>query len=388
MPSYGLSAWSRLNQVERVDAYTRWSLFAILCTAPVAAFPSAVGSIRDHPGQGALAVALAVLSVAVGVWVLRAVIALYPAAGPVPWRHVVTVLALAAVCVAVAETLPRAIGIAVCTVSWASVAWSLTGLTDRRLSVALNVGLVAIPWALSGSIGLAVLTLAVALFVTFTMRASLWLLGVVKEVDRARAAQGELAVAEERLRFARDVHDVLGRHLSTIAVQAELSARLAERDGAAEAAEKMTEVRAQAHDALREARELARGYRSTTLERELQGAQSLLESAGIATAVDVGGLDPAWHEPAGWVVREAVTNVLRHSRAEQVEIRYADGVLEVRNDGALDPGVSNGSGLRGLRDRLAVLGARLTTEHTDGAFALRVALPDRPHAVPAQEALT
>ena len=167
----------------------------------------------------------------------------------------------------------------------------------------------------------------------FTVRTSLWLIGVVTELDHARGAQAALAVAEERLRFSRDLHDVLGRRLSTIAVKSELAATLADR-GQPGAAAQMLEVRGVAHEALREARELVRGYRAVDLAQELEGARSLLRSAGIAVELDVGGLPPDWHEPAAWVVREAVTNVLRHSSVDTVTIRYAAPELTVTNDGA------------------------------------------------------
>ena len=156
------------------------------------------------------------------------------------------------------------------------------------------------------------------------VRASLWLLGIVQDLDDASHAKAQLAVVEERLRFSRDVHDVLGRRLSTIAVQAELAATLAAR-GDERAAERMLEVRGVAHEALREARELARGYRATDFLNELDGARSLLRSAGIEVRAGVDTMPRAWHEAAGWVVRESVTNVLRHSSASVVEISYADG---------------------------------------------------------------
>ena len=156
----------------------------------------------------------------------------------------------------------------------------------------------------------------VAAFFIFTVRASLWLLGIVKDLDEASHVKAQLAVVEERLRFSRDVHDVLGRRLSTIAVQAELAATLAAR-GDERAAERMLDVRSVAHEALREARELARGYRATDFLNELDGAGSLLRSAGIEVRVSVDAMPRAWHEAAGWVVRESVTNVLRHSNASR-----------------------------------------------------------------------
>ncbi|MXG88833.1 histidine kinase [Nocardioides flavescens] len=370
--------WARLSQVERVEAYTRQSLLVLLYGTPV--FLLLSGSDRIADGGGALAVVLGASLVVtlVAARALRAVMDLYPAAAPVPWRPVGALLAVAVVSTGACIALPEGPGRVLGLTTWGVTVIALVGLTDRRIAAAVVVGATLVPTVLTGRAWVALVALGTTLFFVFTVRASLWLLGVVVEVDRSRTAQGELAVAEERLRFSRDVHDVLGRHLSAIAVQAELAATLAER-GDERAAARMLEVREHAHDALREARELARGYRDTSLERELDGARSLLQAAGIATSVDTTGLDPAWHEAAGWVVRESVTNVLRHSRATLVTIRWTDdGVVEVRNDGVTAPPGSRGSdgrGLVGLRERLAALGATLHAERDGSEFVVRVDLP-------------
>ena len=98
----------------------------------------------------------------------------------------------------------------------------------------------------------------------------------------------------------------------------------------------MLQVRETAHEALREARELARGYRPLDLDTEVDGAVSLLRSAGVSASADLADLPEAWHEPVARVIREAVTNVLRHSSATRVEMRYADGAVVIRNDGLHD----------------------------------------------------
>ena len=204
----------------------------------------------------------------------------------------------------------------------------------------------------------------------------MWLLGIVNDLEEASHAKAQLAVVEERLRFSRDVHDVLGRRLSTIAVQSELAATLAAR-GDERAAERMLEVRAVAHEALREARELARGYRATDFLKELDGARSLLRSAGIEVRLSVDAMPRAWHEAAGWVVRESVTNVLRHSNASLVEIAYADGAAAGgQRRRPAERLADDGSGLRGLRERLAPLGASLDARPDgDGRWLVVAGLP-------------
>jgi two-component system sensor histidine kinase DesK len=202
---------------------------------------------------------------------------------------------------------------------------------------------------------------------------------VVSELERSKQTQAALAVAEERLRFSHDVHDVLGRQLSTIAVQAELAAALAER-GDPRVPQYILKVRETAHEALREARELARGYRPLDLYAEVAGAVSLLKSAGITATAELTDLPPAWHEPVARVIREAVTNVLRHSTATRVDIRYDGTAVVITNDGATTTtrprlsGGTGGSGLVGLAEQLAPSGAKITTEHRGDRFVIRVQL--------------
>ena len=113
-------------------------------------------------------------------------------------------------------------------------------------------------------------------------RGSAWTLRIMWELDRSRAVQARLSVAEERLRFARDLHDVLGRNLSLIAVTSELAGQLARRgDEEAAAAGHMIEVRRVAHESLREMRAVISGYRTADLGTELAGAQDVLRSAGV-----------------------------------------------------------------------------------------------------------
>lgn len=186
-------------------------------------------------------------------------------------------------------------------------------------------------------------------------------------------------MAEERLRFSQDVHDVLGRRLSSIAVLSELAATLAAR-GDDRAAAQMLEVRGLAHEALREARELAHGYRPTDLAHELEGARLLLRSAGIQVDLDVGVVPHGWREAAGWVVRESITNVLRHSAAGGVCIGFLEGELTVVNDGARTravgaAGPEDGAGLRGLRERLEPLGASLVAAGDDDHWSVVARLP-------------
>ncbi|WP_418063125.1 sensor histidine kinase [Pimelobacter simplex] len=363
--------WSELSEVERVDVYTRQSLYLLLWFFVGTMCLSAIAQEPVHRTAYVVAGAGILVLTAVATSVLRAGLDQQR-----PWRRIALLLGLSAVAIAVVLPQPDAVRATVVLAVFVNVAWSLSALRGRWLTIALIVGLGVLMGATTGRVALLAGGMLLAAFCVFTVRASLWLLGVVTELDQARSAQAALAVAEERLRFSRDVHDVMGRRLSAIAVQAELAASLADRHDPRAAAQILA-VRGVAHDALREARELARGYRPTDLHQELEGARSLLRSAGIDVRLDVAEVPAPWQEPAAWIVREAVTNVLRHSAATQVAITFRAEELSVTNDGvtASPPG-GTGLGLDGLRERLAPLGATLTTSADVPSFRLTARFAD------------
>ena len=362
------------TSVEWVDLYTRQTLLALLWLTIIMLLFGATPVLEANPTAMAVLVVMGLVVALAATRTLRVVSEAWPGAGPTPVRAVLEIVAVSAVAAAVSLALPEDPRRAGLTIVWSGLLWSLAGLRDRRHLAVLLVVLTGGVLAETGDPGIAAATAFGAIFIGFTVHMSLWMLEVVRRLDRSRDTEAALAVAEERLRFSRDVHDVLGRHLSTIAVRAELAAALSRR-GDPGAGAMMMEVRASAHDALREARELARGYRASNLDQELEGATSLLAAAGIATDVDVTDLPTRWHEPAAWVVREAVTNVLRHSSASAVEITWRGGVLSVANDGALAPAPGNGVGLVGLGERLAPLGALVSTTHRDDRWTLAVTMP-------------
>ncbi|MCC5032588.1 histidine kinase [Streptomyces sp. WAC 00631] len=227
------------------------------------------------------------------------------------------------------------------------------------------------------------------------------------ELEESRTVQARLAVAEERLRFARDMHDVMGRNLAVVALKSELAAQLSRR-GSAAAVDQMVEVQRIAQESQREVREVVRGYREADLHTELVGAGAVLRSAGIDCRIDdrhPGGLSPAARSALGWVVREGTTNVLRHAEARHCAIRVRPGrapdggrttVLVMENDGVPDGGPGGpprpdgghtdtsagadggaGSGLAGLRQRLAEAGGTVTAGPLAGCgFRLTAEVPD------------
>lgn len=200
---------------------------------------------------------------------------------------------------------------------------------------------------------------------------------------KLRMAQEEverMAAVAERERIARDMHDVLGHTLSLIVLKAELASRLAERDTQRAAAE-MRDVEDVARRALTEVRAAIRGYHAT-LPDEVSRARAMLKAAGIRAEIEVheAALPQGVEETLALALREAVTNVVRHSGASRCTIRLADGndyTLEIADDGRGFDGVEGG-GLRGMRERAESLGGRIERDVGDG-MRIRVILPHQPH---------
>lgn len=218
----------------------------------------------------------------------------------------------------------------------------------------------------------AVIWSAVAVFLASTFPTFVWISRVLFELDRSRQTETRLAIAEERLRFARDLHDVLGRNLSVVALKSELASRVARTDPE-EAAGQMEEVRQIADSSLKEVRDVVRGYRATDLDAELAGSRAVLEAAGVRCTITGTGAElPAPVQSAlAWVVREGTTNVLRHSDATHCELSLgrdgATAMLTMENDGVRSAHRrSGGSGLIGLRERLESAGGTLTAEVRPG----------------------
>ncbi len=203
-----------------------------------------------------------------------------------------------------------------------------------------------------------------------------------QQLSQAREQIARLAVGEERLRFARDLHDLLGHSLSVIALKSELAGRLIKTTPGL-AAHEIADIEKVARDALREVREAVTGYRQPTLAAELAGAHEALTAAGIDYRIDQDHvpLPPAVEAVMAWTVREGVTNVMRHSQAKRCSVRIInkDGraTVEVIDDGR--GGMPKpGSGLRGLEERVRERGGTLTAEPLPHeGFRLRVTLPMR-----------
>jgi two-component system sensor histidine kinase DesK len=189
-----------------------------------------------------------------------------------------------------------------------------------------------------------------------------------------------LAASSERERIARDLHDLLGHTLTLVAVKADLATRLAERDPAAARAE-MAQVATIAREALGEVRAAVTGMRGASLSAEMGRANAMLSAAGVEARVQAAPatLDPSGEAVLAMALREAVTNVIRHAGATCCKIDLgvdAAGLMRlcVSDDGAGGP-IAEGSGLSGMRARLAAAGGALDVQSGRGGTRLLAMLP-------------
>ncbi|HEY9338180.1 MAG TPA: sensor histidine kinase [Kribbella sp.] len=218
-------------------------------------------------------------------------------------------------------------------------------------------------WTDDGSYGFAIFLGALAVFgMRRAIQRSL-------ELNAARKDMAELAVQEERNRFARDLHDILGHSLTVITVKAELAGKLIAANPARAAAE-VADVESLARAALADVRAAVAGYRELSLAGELVSARAALQAAEIKadlpTAVDE--VPEENRELFAWMVREGVTNVVRHSGAKRCTIRISATQIEVLDDGKgpTPGGGASGHGLVGLRERADQAGASVQVGQAPG----------------------
>ncbi len=215
---------------------------------------------------------------------------------------------------------------------------------------------------------------------------NLWYFHKQRKADtRLRMAHDEieqLAKTAERERIARDLHDVLGHTLSLITVKSELAARLLSTDPE-RTSQELAEIQTTARRALAEVRQTVSGYRAQGLEAEIQQATAALAAVGVAVTSRperVPRLPVQQEASLALILREAVTNIVRHAGAHRCEISLsvesAATVLEIRDDGRGIVG-EEGNGLRGMRERVGELGGAMEVRSESGAV-LRVTLPTPP----------
>ncbi len=204
------------------------------------------------------------------------------------------------------------------------------------------------------------------------------LLAVIAELARTRQELADVAVSQERLRFSRDLHDLLGHTLSVIVVKAEVVRRLTDSD---EAAAHAADIEAIGRGALAEVRQAASSYRGLTLSGELARARLALDAVDVelTTRLAATTLPRPVDELFGWVVRESVTNVIRHSAAGRCTITVSTGPgsaqIEVYDDGPHAVVTEPGAGLTGLRERAEAAQAELDVRTGPDGLTVAVRAP-------------
>lgn len=270
--------------------------------------------------------------------------------------------------------------------------WSLAAIlgTLAVLTVGGSVASQAAPTPLVSTAvddGTTLVVVSTLVVITTMPLSAVWVLRVVLRLEDARQTASDLAVATERLRFATDLHDIQGHHLQVIALKGELAERRLLADQPDLAAAELADIRAIAQTALDDTRAVVNDYRTVTVAVEARNAAAVLRSADIRceAQIDV----PSLPAPAGAVfavaIREAATNILRHSRATEASLELVltpddEYRLTVTNDGA-GPLRTGGTGLSGLTERVASWDGTVTTSRRGDTFTLVVRIPERTAAL-------
>ncbi|GAA4541470.1 sensor histidine kinase [Pseudonocardia xishanensis] len=359
---------------KRVRAARRFGRIGLIWTTLSFLFAPAFALVPgwDPPGAIAVLAVLFVAAVGLHLWRIRQHIRALGTIAP-PW------FAAAAAVVGVALVW---FGVSSSSTGWM---WSiLSGILLGDIVAGLRGRYLAL-WVVLGTVVCAVLAYAAGWFVADTPLpvaqavssaaitaiyvGSFWILDVerlwwlkaVTDLEDSRRSAAELATARERLRLADDLHDILGHALEVVAFKSELAARLQESDPERASAE-MEAVQRVARESLTEVRALVRSGRDTDLAVELAGARAVLGSAGIVLQVtgDATVVPPRARSVLGRVLREGMTNVLRHAQPSHCAIEIGPDRLVLTNDGVTSGPSEGGTGLAGLERYLEESRGRLT----------------------------
>ena len=274
---------------------------------------------------------------------------------------------------------------------WAG--WEIRGLwTYVGVLVAMAVMPLRLTWTVLFLLGAASLLAGVALdgwnedilwipailiSISAMMAAFARNIAAMNELRATRDHLAVLAVERERSRVARDLHDILGHSLTVITVKSELAGALVDVDPDRARAE-IREVEALARGALVDVRATVAGFRGVSVSGELAGARAALSAAGVEADLpgSIETVPAESRELAGWVIREGVTNVIRHAGAHRCRIRIDGGRVCIDDDGVgPDAATGTGTGLLGLRERVEAAGGRMSIGRSDlGGFSLKVML--------------
>ena len=246
---------------------------------------------------------------------------------------------------------------------------------------AVTAGVLLALAAAEGSLTVQLPNVVVLVAVTAAAALVVALVEVNADLHEARGRLAVLAVVDERERIARDLHDVLGHSLTAVALKTGLARRVLEAGDPERAAEQIGDVERLVQQSLTDLRATVSDYREITLVTELAVAAEVLRAAGITAELPAAtdAVDPALQGMFGFVLREAVTNVLRHGSARHVVVRLTGTSLSVADDGPAGPPAPRGHGLRGMEERMTAVGGALEAgPGPDGGFVVRASGPATP----------
>lgn len=217
---------------------------------------------------------------------------------------------------------------------------------------------------------------AFALLLVWGTKVTEWSVGIVKELDRTRGLQSQLKVHEERLRFAQELHDSLGQHLAAMSLKTQLAISLYEKD-ADRAKSELHELEKLVRLMREDLHQVVTGYRTLYPHSELEAASSLLEGAGISVSVSGSPQDipEACQQTAAWFIREATTNVMKHSNASAVDVSFSAHGVSISNDGAKHQ-IGSLGGMQTLQERARKIDGTISLTHHNNQFTAALSWKD------------
>lgn len=339
-----------IHAAEPVDPWVRWSwlmgaIWLVFLIFPVEALVVSPGSLTVR------LVGLAAVGIFSGVYV-AGLVARKSQGSWWNWSVLALMVLLSAFVIAAVGS--EGLGMLIYVMSFSMLA--MGARTAVAVFVAVAAAMLAVP-AYRGDLGQAWFLVVILALVA----AALLIVRVLDHRGESfRALREEVSLVAERERVARDVHDVLGHSLTVVTAKAELAERLVDLDPA-RAKRELAEIRSLTRESLSEIRATVSGLRIARLGEELESARSALAAAGIAARVadDASQVDPRYRLTMAWVLREAVTNVVRHSGASSCDVRLETTALRVLDDGVGRGSATEGNGLRGIGERVRVAGGQV-----------------------------
>src|SRR5690606_30017253 len=326
---------------------------ALAFTAPSVVFvliPIAVGWI-DYPGPSMVLATVLLLLYAV-LFAATTGIALYPQRTKLLWFALCTIVLLALIPVIGVSVLYMVMFQAMTHVILLPWHWAVPSMLTMSLTVMILAFVAGQPIAA----GFAVMGTVMAWGIGYGIRQQ----HLQEQLEAAQRRNAVLAVAAERERIGRDLHDLVGHSLTSLTISAQLARRLIDTDPDA-ARDQLVQIEGTVRQALADVRATASGMQSIRAASEIASARTVLTTVGIHAQVPT-ALPPLPDDLAelfGYVIREGVTNIIRHSRATTARIDVDEDSVTIADDGIGIPAGASRTGLRGLEARLALAGGRL-----------------------------